>query len=693
MRKDDVENLLETFGQAGLADSTGVFTISGEKSREKLREYQLPNPRLYILNLLSAAVCGGAKAFKVSLHNRTTQVEYDGSPPTENELRDLFTYLLSQRDRKLSELGVALNSCSVFQPRKLQIESRFSGRLVKWVWDGDKPEVSTFDLDGEADTPDSTVLQLEEPPSLTRLAQRFFREPAEIESLKSLGKFAPLELYVNNSLISQSVEIGHTSGLAISWALFHREGVDLRVTPPLSSFSAHCQNSQRTWSEDYDCLLVLDGPESAAHQGLTFVNNGVVFQRENSLLGMPFCSAVVYCSLPKNASHTDLVEQAEFQSLVGKIRELAVETLAERLQQPLPVPDHLVTPLIDWITRFLQQPGEDPDVARSRALKRWLREACFRRDLSNDKLWSAILKEYTELSSREEARRTEVRLRTSLVGGASSAFDGGRYHDCASLLRKLESLGILQKAGWARRAGRDACLVAAVNGDAQIEKDALLEDPGAYGLALRMLNRPADARRFLDNAGERGACFLALEDFDQAEHLLRQEAPLTSDPSTLEALSDLLCFSPGANRERRAEGYRFRCKAVEIRKSVAGGWGDFLDKDLLRLSRGALPFAAWVVNRARGSLMLNRICLEAARVIEDKFEKIMGARKLGLEELVSIKSTILKAEVEFGPHHPVLEAARSKACHILRRFGFWSEADDLWARGKVLELIDFEAYS
>ena len=203
MRKDDVENLLETMGQAGLADSTGVFTISGEKSREKLREYQLPNPRLYILNLLSAAVCGGAKAFKESLHNRTTQVEYDRSPPTENELRDLFTYLLSQRDRKLSELGVALNTCTVFQPRNLQIESRFSGRLVKWVWDGDKPEVSTFDLDGEAVTPDLTVFQLEEPPSLTRLAQRFFREPAEIESLKSLGKFAPLELYVNNNLISQ----------------------------------------------------------------------------------------------------------------------------------------------------------------------------------------------------------------------------------------------------------------------------------------------------------------------------------------------------------------------------------------------------------------------------------------------------------------------------------------------------------
>ena len=693
MGQDDVKKLLEVMGQAGDADSTGVFTISGEKSREKLREYQLPNPRLYVLNLLSSAVSGGATTFKVTTDSRSTRVEYDGSPPTEDELRNLFTYLLSRRDRKLSELGVALNTCTVLQPKKLWLESHFCDHSVKWVWDGKKSEVSRSDLEVKTDCPGPTVFLLEEAPSLTRLAKSIFRELTEIEWLKSVGKFAPLELTLNDRLISQSVQLGHSSGLAMSWGLFQRDGAVLKATPPDSAFSKHCLSSQKTWEEAYDCLLVLDGPEAAADQGLTFVNNGVLFRRDSRLLKMPFCSAVVYCSLPKNASHTDLVEQADFHGLVGKVRQLAVAMLAERLQQPVAVPDHLMTPLIDWTMRYLQQPDEQRVAACDRALTRWVREACFQRDLGNDELWASILKESVGLPPGEESRRTELRLRKALVNGAASAFEGGRYLDCSSLLKKLESLGVLQKADWARRAGRDACLVAAVNGNAEIEQDALLQDSRAYGLALRMLNRPDEAGRFLDNAGERGACFLAVEDFEQAELLLRQEASLSSDPSILEALSDLLCFSPRADSERRAEGYRLRCKAVEIRKSVAGGWGDFLDKDLLRLSRAALPFAAWVVNRARGSLMMSRVCLESARTVEDKFERILKTGRLGLEELVTIKSSILKAEIEFGPHHPVLDAVRSKACHLLRKFGFWSEADDLWARGQVLELIDVDAYS
>ena len=118
-----LNTVLAELKRTGQTESSGVFTITPEKALEKLRRFALPEPRLYVLNLLASAVIGEATRFDVRLESSKAVFEDDGSPIDAGQFKGLWNQLLNPTDLRVYELAVALNALRTLGPTELVVES------------------------------------------------------------------------------------------------------------------------------------------------------------------------------------------------------------------------------------------------------------------------------------------------------------------------------------------------------------------------------------------------------------------------------------------------------------------------------------------------------------------------------------------------------------------------------------------
>jgi hypothetical protein len=139
---------------------------------------------------------------------------------------------------------------------------------------------------------------------------------------------------------------------------------------------------------------------------------------------------------------------------------------------------------------------------------------------------------------------------------------------------------------------------------------------------------------------------------------------------------------------RRAEALRWKETAARLRSRQLPALGDFLMEDIARLARSTVPFYGWLPYRLKASSTSLPIDLTETATALDKGRQLLSqGNDLGA---LRLKSTCLAAEAKFAPGHPVLQATRSRAAHMLREFGQWREADDLLARGWLIESLERE---
>jgi hypothetical protein len=125
---------------------------------------------------------------------------------------------------------------------------------------------------------------------------------------------------------------------------------------------------------------------------------------------------------------------------------------------------------------------------------------------------------------------------------------------------------------------------------------------------------------------------------------------------------------------------------VALRGGQLAALGDYLAEDLARLARSTVPFYRWIPYRLKASAAsLPTELAENAAALEKGRELLMAGNDLGA---LRLKSACLASESKFSPGHGVLQVARVRAAHILREFGQWREADDLLARGWLLESLE-----
>ena len=133
--RGSLEHLLAVARSEGRVDSTGVFTIDLWAAREKFRAYLLPNPRLYILRLLRAAVLSGAPWLDVELSHKECRVIIPGLVIEPEALGGLLDQLLKRNDPAVWELAVAVNTLMTLElemPPRPSVAGSSGGATPIW---------------------------------------------------------------------------------------------------------------------------------------------------------------------------------------------------------------------------------------------------------------------------------------------------------------------------------------------------------------------------------------------------------------------------------------------------------------------------------------------------------------------------------------------------------------------------------
>ena len=123
LANEELDVFLKSRQETGTRDSSGVFTLSTEKAQEKLRQFALYHPRLYVLNLVASAVSGGATRIEFEFQLGRTVMRHNGKPFEEFELQRLWSQLLSPTRTSGYELAIALNAARSLSPTRLFVES------------------------------------------------------------------------------------------------------------------------------------------------------------------------------------------------------------------------------------------------------------------------------------------------------------------------------------------------------------------------------------------------------------------------------------------------------------------------------------------------------------------------------------------------------------------------------------------
>ncbi len=130
--------LLGTLKQEGRVDSSGIFTMDIRKAIEKLAQFQLPQHYYYIPKMVQAAVAGGASFVQIKINESRVQIEFDGRPYSADELANLFSYLLTDRDREknrhLRHMATAINTAVALEARTVQVDSGPGREVVRQRW-------------------------------------------------------------------------------------------------------------------------------------------------------------------------------------------------------------------------------------------------------------------------------------------------------------------------------------------------------------------------------------------------------------------------------------------------------------------------------------------------------------------------------------------------------------------------------
>lgn len=165
---------LSQYLEQGEFDSPGRFTMDPARARELLREYALPNPRHYVLNLVSFLIGMGARVVNVEAQSDRLEIRGEGLVLARELLANPLEGLFSGRDHPaLRELALGLNAAlgvaGTVRLRSGGHEGNYSKEFLLSEWAGEE-----------------TVFTIECRPAgeLEALAGMFFDCPVEVWSQK-----------------------------------------------------------------------------------------------------------------------------------------------------------------------------------------------------------------------------------------------------------------------------------------------------------------------------------------------------------------------------------------------------------------------------------------------------------------------------------------------------------------------------
>ncbi|MGK0359010.1 MAG: hypothetical protein ACI9U2_001306 [Bradymonadia bacterium] len=128
-----IDDLMADLRSEGTVHSQGGFTLDRDKAREKMRQFQLADPREYLLQLVRSAHCQGATRIDIEIDADDMQVRFDGATFTERDFEELYDALFGRADDPAiagrRHLALGLNAALGLDPRRITVRSG-AARLV-----------------------------------------------------------------------------------------------------------------------------------------------------------------------------------------------------------------------------------------------------------------------------------------------------------------------------------------------------------------------------------------------------------------------------------------------------------------------------------------------------------------------------------------------------------------------------------
>jgi hypothetical protein len=103
------------------------FKLARRRAIEKLRRFALADPYFYILEIIQAAIAGGADFVDISCAEGEVLISWTGGVLREDELAQLFDFLFASKERldlaHVRSLALGVNALLLFEPDQVVIES------------------------------------------------------------------------------------------------------------------------------------------------------------------------------------------------------------------------------------------------------------------------------------------------------------------------------------------------------------------------------------------------------------------------------------------------------------------------------------------------------------------------------------------------------------------------------------------
>ncbi|HOX45677.1 MAG TPA: hypothetical protein PK668_18905 [Myxococcota bacterium] len=130
------------------------FSLARDEALRKLRDFALADPHFYVLELVQAAVAGGARVIHVDVGPEHSLFAWQGWSLSRDELQHLLDYLFASQDQlavaRLRHLALGLNALRHFHPREIALESGDGRRAHRLALQPRGPEGLSLEV-GEAD--------------------------------------------------------------------------------------------------------------------------------------------------------------------------------------------------------------------------------------------------------------------------------------------------------------------------------------------------------------------------------------------------------------------------------------------------------------------------------------------------------------------------------------------------------------
>lgn len=212
------EDILAQLAAGGEIEAHGGFSIDKEKAREKMRQFQLSDPRQYVLMLVQAAVHQGATHIEFQIDADDMEVWFDGEGYSKSDLDDLFVSMFGDRAasnlRSRQELAVGLNGALALNPRWVRVWSHRAEETTSLQL---RPGAASLDP-AEACPPREEggtrvhVKQRFRPGLALRFIKNLKGTIAEEAILRERVRYAELPIILDGGRISSGLRLGSVAG-------------------------------------------------------------------------------------------------------------------------------------------------------------------------------------------------------------------------------------------------------------------------------------------------------------------------------------------------------------------------------------------------------------------------------------------------------------------------------------------------